>query len=247
MPPAYNQYYYPGVVDLNQPSFWIAAGAICFNPLFWNTVAQNEYHRGTITKVLRGKRYLGCYLLGATIFILGIIRDQLYNQALVYQPVHPLLLQPFIKPAAAALFSIGNVLVLSSMYALGITGTYLGDYFGILMDDMVTGFPFNIVRDPMYVGSTLSFFSVALWFGKPAGLILSTLVFIVYLIAMRFEGPFTANIYVSAAKKRRGRTSANGESAATIIALQAEGGPARNTRSHDSPARGTRSKSKKSE
>lgn len=50
------------------------------------------------------------------------------------------------------------------MYALGVTGTYLGDYFGILMDDMVTGFPFNVVADPMYVGSGLSFFAVALWY-----------------------------------------------------------------------------------
>ena len=53
--------------------------------------------------------------------------------------------------------------MLTSMYALGVTGTYLGDYFGILMDDMVTGFPFNVVPDPMYVGSTISFFAVALW------------------------------------------------------------------------------------
>lgn len=30
---------------------------------------------------------------------------------------------------AAAAFVVGGVLVLSSMWALGITGTYLGDYF----------------------------------------------------------------------------------------------------------------------
>ena len=30
------------------------------------------------------------------------------------------------------------------MYALGVTGTYLGDYFGILMDEPVTSFPFNV-------------------------------------------------------------------------------------------------------
>lgn len=61
------------------------------------------------------------------------------------------------------MFLTGNVLVLTSMWALGITGTYLGDYFGILMEEMVTGFPFNVVPDPMYVGSTISFFAVALW------------------------------------------------------------------------------------
>lgn len=49
------------------------------------------------------------------------------------------------------------------MWALGITGTYLGDYFGILMDDIVTGFPFNVMGDPMYWGSSMCFVGVALW------------------------------------------------------------------------------------
>lgn len=81
------------------------------------------------------------------------------------------------------------------MWALGITGTYLGDYFGILMDEIVTGFPFNVSGSPMYYGSTMSFVGTALWFGKPAGLVLSALVLVVYQIALRFEDPFTAEIY----------------------------------------------------
>lgn len=48
------------------------------------------------------------------------------------------------------------------MWKLGVTGTYLGDYFGILMDDMVTGFPFDFIPSPMYNGSTLCFFAGAL-------------------------------------------------------------------------------------
>lgn len=31
------------------------------------------------------------------------------------------------------------------------------------MDSRVEGFPFNVIRDPMYVGSTLSFAATALW------------------------------------------------------------------------------------
>jgi phosphatidylethanolamine N-methyltransferase len=73
------------------------------------------------------------------------------------------------------------------MWALGLTGTYLGDYFGILMDSRVTGFPFNITDAPMYHGSTLSFWGSALWFGKPAGILLSIWVTVMYQIALRFE------------------------------------------------------------
>ena len=90
------------------------------------------------------------------------------------------------------------------MWALGVTGTYLGDYFGILMDNIVTGFPFNVTGSPMYWGSTMSFLATALWFGKPAGLLLTLEVFLTYSIALEFEDPFTAAIY---AKRERERAS----------------------------------------
>lgn len=38
------------------------------------------------------------------------------------------------KALAVVSFLTGTVLVVSSMWTLGITGTYLGDYSGILMD-----------------------------------------------------------------------------------------------------------------
>lgn len=88
------------------------------------------------------------------------------------------------------------------MWALGITGTYLGDYFGILMDEMVTGFPFNVTSAPMYYGSTMSFLGTAVLFGKPAGILLTIEVLVVYLLALRFEDPFTAGIYAKREKER---------------------------------------------
>lgn len=94
------------------------------------------------------------------------------------------------------------MLVLTSMWALGITGTYLGDYFGILMDDIVTGFPFNVSSSPMYTGSAMSFAGTALWFGKPAGLALTAVVLVAYQIALRFEDPFTAEIYAKRERER---------------------------------------------
>ena len=137
------------------------------------------------------------------IFSIGIFRDFLYERALRSQPSHPLLEAELSKYIAYALLACGNVLVLSSMWALGITGTYLGDYFGILMDEMVTGFPFNVTDAPMYYGSTMSFLGTAIWLGKPAGILLTMEVLIVYLIALRFEDPFTASIYAKRAKEQK--------------------------------------------
>ncbi|KAI9758137.1 MAG: Phosphatidyl-N-methylethanolamine N-methyltransferase [Chaenotheca gracillima] len=192
-----------GFVDFSQRTLLISAASIAFNPIFWNTVARQEYHRKILTKLAGGNPYYGCYGLAATIFLLGIFRDFLYERALRDQPSHPALQSPLVNYAAYALIAGGNVLVLSSMWALGVTGTYLGDYFGILMDNVVTSFPFNVTDAPMYYGSTMSFLGTALLFGKPAGVLLTAEVLAVYLVALRFEDPFTASIYAKRDQERK--------------------------------------------
>lgn len=65
---------------------------------------------------------------------------------------------------SVALYAVGLTLVASSYWRLGITGTYLGDYFGILMQERVVGFPFNVTNNPMYNGSVMLFVAHALWY-----------------------------------------------------------------------------------
>ncbi len=50
-----------------------------------------------------------------------------------------LLPEPYSSVLPLALMCTGQLLVVSSTWALGITGTFLGDYFGILMDHRVEG------------------------------------------------------------------------------------------------------------
>jgi len=71
------------------------------------------------------------------------------------------------------------------------------------MDEMVTGFPFNITSAPMYWGSTMNFLGTALWFSKPAGLLLTIEVFLAYWAALQFEDPFTAGIYRKRDEERK--------------------------------------------
>ncbi|PSR79417.1 hypothetical protein PHLCEN_2v7062 [Hermanssonia centrifuga] len=168
-------------VDWSSPSLWLSVFSIAFNPLAWNIVARNgmsffardppsfkrptlsssypstEYRNKTITRLFGGNARYGCYFLAIMIFAFGILRDTLYERALKDQPAHALLPAPLNTLVPAALFLAGQTFVLTSTWALGVTGTFLGDYFGILMDHRVDGFPFNVLRDPMYVGSTLCF------------------------------------------------------------------------------------------
>ena len=86
-----------------------------------------------------------------------------YLSAILEQPRARLLPTPLDTLIPAVLFVLGQTFVVTSTWSLGITGTFLGDYFGILMDARVEGFPFNVLRDPMYVGSTMCFAATALW------------------------------------------------------------------------------------
>ncbi|KAG6828187.1 hypothetical protein H0H92_008846 [Tricholoma furcatifolium] len=186
------------LVDFSKSSLTLSLISIAFNPTAWNIVARNaieEYRNKTITRLFGGNPRAGCYFLAVMIFSFGILRDSLYQRALEDQPRKALLPEPLDTLVPATLFIVGQTFVVTSTWALGVTGTFLGDYFGILMDHRVEGFPFNVLRDPMYVGSTMCFVAGALWYERPAGLLVSFYVYIVYVIALRFEGPFTDMIY----------------------------------------------------
>lgn len=168
-----------------------------------------EYNTRILSKGLGLGRYGATYFFTLTIFSLGILRDFLYGmcgradtsyeRAIRDQPHFAPLAAPGIKAAGVALFLLGQLFVVTSIYQLGIVGTYLGDYCGILMKERVTAFPFNVLEDPMYVGSAMAFLGTAVYCESPAGFVLTALVWTIYSIALKFEGPFTAKIYSSAA------------------------------------------------
>lgn len=129
--------------------------------------------------------------------MLGLLRDESYRKALLEQPTSPILDTPIVKTIGLISFGVGSIFVAASMYKLGIVGTYLGDHFGFLKDERITDFPFNTIDNPMYDGSSLCFLGTALFYGKPAGIWCSALVFAMYRVVELIEEPFTAKIYAN--------------------------------------------------
>ncbi|KAI7830449.1 phospholipid methyltransferase-domain-containing protein, partial [Gamsiella multidivaricata] len=189
-------------VDWNDKRMWFSVASIIFNPTFWNIVARKEYRSKFITRIFNGNGLYGCYALAATIFTLGLIRDAIFKNAIDHQPQAKCMDQLPIQALGVLLFAVGNIFVLSSMWVLGVTGTYLGDYFGILMDERVTSFPFNVNENPMYNGTVMIFLGTSIWSLSPAGIYLSCIVHFVYRIALKFEGPFTTKIYSKREEER---------------------------------------------
>ncbi|KAJ7157850.1 phospholipid methyltransferase-domain-containing protein [Mycena crocata] len=186
--------YIPTFVNLSQPSLYVSLASITVGPLVWNVVGQNEYKNRTLTKVIGAR--VACTVLGVSIFLAGLLRDVLYRIALHDQPKYPL---PFEIQTVLSwiIFGGGNILVATSYWKLGFYGTFVGDYFGILLEKRVTSFPFSLFNNPMYMGAKLSFIGAALWYERPAGLLVCIYVHLVYTIALRFESPFTDMIYAN--------------------------------------------------
>lgn len=186
------------VIDWSDPLVWLAAAHITFNPFFWNVSARLEYKTKLYSRIF-GSAKVGCYVLATITFLIGLTR----NFVVIVAVTRQLSLEAYLGLETIAYMKVigtlciitGLTLAISSMIKLGITGTYLGDYFGMLKDSRVTAFPYNVVDNPMYVGSTIAFLGLAVRMMSPIGFLLTIYIWLVYNIALFFEEPFTNEIY----------------------------------------------------
>lgn len=172
------------------------------NPVFWNIASRFEYRTKLISRIAGGPKN-GVVLLGLMILALNGLRTNLFH-TLVETDESPL--QLLSTPLAGAIGQVmivfGTTLVISSTWRLGFFGTFMGDHFGLLLKERVTGFPFNVTDNPMYWGSAIIYFGYSLKHASLIGILLSLCITLSYAIAIRIEEPFTAMIYQNAANKR---------------------------------------------
>ncbi|KEG09063.1 putative phosphatidylethanolaminen-methyltransfer ase-lik e protein [Trypanosoma grayi] len=195
-------------------SIIIAGAAIAGLPLLWNLLARNEYRRHTMERLVGSKRR-GAYLLAAWIFVFSSLRDAAFLRAVAANPPsrvlplvptsgkHALLLTRGLKATSTALVLFGTTLVASAFLRLGVTGTYLGDYFGTTTKGRVTVFPFSHFRNPMYLGATMNFLGAAIAQNSSVGVTLTAWMGFVYHVATAyFEKPFTSMMYANEAEQQ---------------------------------------------
>lgn len=123
------------------------------------------------------------------IFSIGLSRDNLFRYVVEKNPKYQgeLAQSQLITFIAYTFLFIGVILVTSSTYKLGIIGTFQGDSFGILLPEIITGFPYNICSAPMYVGSTINFISFSILNRSIIGIVLSLIVALVYILGAHYE------------------------------------------------------------
>ncbi|XP_067911840.1 phosphatidylethanolamine N-methyltransferase isoform X1 [Heterodontus francisci] len=180
--------------DWTDVKFNIAILAVAFNPLFWNIVGRWEHRTRALTKLF-GSPFTACYSVAVVILLLNFYRSYSFTEAMKIQPKVQVLNSAAAFYIGLGLILLGTLFVLSSFFALGFIGTFLGDYFGVLMETKVLTFPFNIMENPMYWGSTLVYLGWAIMNASPTGLVLTAWVAAVYKVAILIESPFTDEVY----------------------------------------------------
>ena len=185
----------------SEPTVWATAFLILFNPCMWNAIGRYEYTTKGISKHFTNNK-TAVYMCAGLIFTLGIVRDLFFEMAIRKCSVNEIILTSLpMKLFGMGLLACGWTLVLTSMWRLGVVGTYLGDHFGILFESRITTFPFSKFDHPMYEGATMAFMGTAVVQGSAVGMGLAALAGCVYTVAGWVEGPFTAQIYARHQKR----------------------------------------------
>lgn len=174
----------------------ISISMIILCPVTWNLVARYEFYTKNLSK-LCGDNRLAADIFAHVLIEMGIFRNYMFVRVIKNQ-----LKTEFFDEYYILLEVIGYLLVGMGMhlnvfayYRLGIHGIYYGDYFGVLCKEMCTSFPFSVLENPLYVGSTLMFLGSSILYRSPAGIFLTIIAWIMYKFASVLENPMTPLIY----------------------------------------------------
>ena len=180
----------------------LACIMVMLNPLFWNIVSRVEYYTHVVSKTAGGPKR-GVILLALGILTFNYIRTGLFHKVIENSTTCAPMENPIFDFIGYILIAVGAIFVISSSWKLGFFCSFMGDYFGILLDERVTGFPFNILEDPMYVGSGMVYLGFSFLHASIIGLILTGCIGLSYAIALLFEQPFTAKIYAARIREEK--------------------------------------------
>ncbi|XP_067949088.1 phosphatidylethanolamine N-methyltransferase-like [Watersipora subatra] len=191
-------------VHVSDQSNILSVVFIILTPLLFNLVCTYEYKTKSVSKLF-GSAKVACVFCSIFQILCSNTRNYYINEAVDKQPKFETPFNDELMVVGYCIMGVGAMFVVTSFLRLGWFGTWHGDHFGILLSERVTGFPFNVLDDPMYDGAVLIFIGMGIGKRSIAGLGLAFFTQLVYKVTEMVEGPFTTMIYEEAAKsKKRG-------------------------------------------
>jgi len=185
-----------GYIDFSDRIYLLSIFMIVICPVTWNLIARWEFHTRIFTEIA-GDNRLAADIFAHILIEMGIFRNYIFEKAISRQIRYSIdsAYSDYVYSIGCGLVVFGGILVLMSYYRLGIHGIYYADYFGLLMKEKVTAFPYNLVNNPLYIGSTSIFLGMSVMHFSPAGILLTILVWFMYKLASLMENPMTDLIY----------------------------------------------------
>lgn len=196
-------------LEFNNINVIIATIMVIICPVTWNLVARLEYYTKFFTRKCKGNNRLAADIFAHVLIEMGFFRNYMMKRALdnTYNMEFSKPVSTIMEFASIVSFIVGFLFVFGAYWRLGIHGIYYGDYFGILMKEKCSKFPYNISENPLYQGSQMLFASSVLWYKSPTGVYLLILLALMYQIAELLENPMTNIIYGS--KVEEGKKNKN--------------------------------------
>ena len=174
------------MINFKNPFLWLSILHIMFNVLYWNVTSVIQYKTKIFSKLF-GDKKKAVYIHTVIVFSFGLSRDYLYKYVVNTSNIFSIIDNQYMTFLGYLMLLLGNILVLSATYKLGIIGTFNGDAYGFLLPSIITSFPFNIFNAPMYLGSTLNFLGYAMIKKSITGFFLTILVAVAYVCGTFFE------------------------------------------------------------
>lgn len=162
-------------VNLRSPHVIRSVASIAWAPIAWNVFPRLEFRHRILSRIFGGNRSIAHYLFAAYILAFSSFREHLFFAAIDSGEKWdvPKDVLDVLNALGTALFASGTILSASGFYHLRIRFTYMGEYFGFRMPQLVSSFPFNAFPDPMYNGSVLMHLGHALRAASPSGFFLA--------------------------------------------------------------------------
>ncbi len=162
-------------VNLYAPEVLRSIASIAWAPIAWNVIPRLEFRHRILSRFVGGNRSIAHYLFAAYILAFSSFREHLFFSAINCTEKWnvPSNVLNNLNALGSALLVGGTVLSASGFYQLRVRFTYMGEYFGFRMPQLVTSFPFNVFPDPMYSGSALMHFGYSFRAASPTGFFLA--------------------------------------------------------------------------
>lgn len=170
-------------VDLEEAHFKEAIFYLVLNFLALFALPLLQFKWQLFAKVCRENNDTAADLMAFLLINLSCMRNYRFYLAIANNRVFEVEnYEIVLKLAGVVLFVLSVALLNLSFFRLGIRGMYFGDHFGYKLKQRITEFPYNRMNHPNHLGTNMFFLSLSLIMLSPAGVLLTALNQVLFLV-----------------------------------------------------------------